>query len=369
MLLHGLGLRMNKVLATIGTLAAVFLVYFLLSSGTSDVPGEKLRLTETPSANKGESSTKTSNDGAAGAVGSGKITANDVGEEDGIVDSSDRPATELYSSAAEALEAIRKGAKSYDDIVLEQFVNPGKACSWCDELYSSVRSLVSSTAATPDERSYYAELLAISGRPENIEELIKNIESASSTEDGDLYTEALEIAVGDDTLVNFLNDKLTSTDNKNLKENIVAAISNQGSARTVEALYDFTKSQNNPDGFYSEGTGLGELIPEEGAFPALKDIVAKRDEYSHLGVKALLNGGLEGVRAVNDLLSSSNATDKDKELLKNAADHVSFDEETEQYFKDVVVPSSNPALSEWGKEVLASFSEETTSDTAKDDAN
>jgi hypothetical protein len=351
---------MNKVLASIGTLAAVCLVYLLISPSSSQKiqNGSSLskdnQQTQTTSNTDHNSSTS---DDTAGTEGGVSMT-DEASEGEGIMDTSDRPATDLYSTASEALEAVQKGAKSYDDLILEQFVDLGANCSWCDEFYKSIRSMVSSTTSSPDERGYYAELLAISGRPENIEELIKNIESASSEENKDLYTQALEIAVGGDELVNFLNEKLQSTTSQSLRESLVASISNQSSVLTVETLYNFTRAQNNPDGFYSAGTGLGEVIPDEATFPFLKDVVAKRDEYSHLGVKALLNGGLEGVKTVVDLIAPSNGSENDRELLKNAADHVSFDEETEKYFKEVVISSNNPALAEWGKEVLASFNEE-----------
>ena len=53
-----------------------------------------------------------------------------------------RPLTEAYTSAEDALAAVLKGAKDYDDSVLEQFTTPDENCSWCPEFYTSVRGLI-----------------------------------------------------------------------------------------------------------------------------------------------------------------------------------------------------------------------------------
>jgi hypothetical protein len=278
-------------------------------------------------------------------------------DEDGLYDEQEKPAAEIYASAEAALEAVKKGAKSYDDLILEQFVEPGRDCKWCDSFYSEVRSLVATPGLSADEKSYYSELLAISGRVENIGELINGIESSASEEDSEIFTEALEITVGGDEVVNFLASRLDSA-KPELRESMVAAISNQGTARTVETLYDHTVKSNNPDGYYAEGTGLGEVIPDEEAFPLLKKIIAKRDDYSHLGVKALINSGLEGLKNVVDVLNTSPDPERDTKLLADAADHVSYEDETKDYVSKVVVNSGNTALAEWGKSVLKDFEEE-----------
>ena len=58
------------------------------------------------------------------------------------------------------------------------------------------------------------------------------------------------------------------------------------------------------------------------AFPFLQDLVRRRDQYSHLAVKALLNAGQDGISEVISLLSEVEGAKPDKGLLQNAVDHV-----------------------------------------------
>jgi hypothetical protein len=269
----------------------------------------------------------------------------------------DRAATELYSSASEAMDAIKKGASNYDDVVLEQFVDLGKECSWCDEFYGSLRGLATSKDISEKERAYYSEILAISGRVENIKQLVESIEANPGSEEANVYSEALEIGIGGDDVVKYLESKL-EVSNQELRESVVAAISNQGSAQAVETLFKHIRAINNPDGYYSEGTGPGEVIPEPAAFPFLKSEVSKKDQFSPNAVRSLLNAGIDGARAVIDTLSSSPNPERDRDLLNGAADHVGYDEESEEYFKQVASTTTNPAIKEFADKVLESFKDE-----------
>ena len=111
------------------------------------------------------------------------------------------------------------------------------------------------------------------------------------------------------------------------------------------------------------------MIPDEEAFPALKQIVEKRDDYSNLGVKALLNSGVEGVKAVFDTLGSSSNPEQDQKILKDAIDHINYDEDTEKFLKDIGEKSKNPALAALAKTTLESFAKEATTDDATVDTD
>jgi hypothetical protein len=274
---------------------------------------------------------------------------NDIEEEEPA-----KPATELYQSAEEALDAVKKAATDYDDLVLEQFVQLGPNCSWCDSFYSSVKDLMISAAKDSDEKSYFAELLAVSGRPENVQTILDELnksESKDGNADFDLYLDALEMTIGNDDVVKLLSENLGSQ-NGDVKESVIAAITNQGSPYAIDTLYQHTISSGVQDGYYDKGIGLAEVIPSKESFPLLLEMAGKKDDYSHLAVKSLLNSGVDGLQAVYDMLNNSNNPEKDKVLLQGASDHVPYDEETENFLRDVVSKSPNSQLSEFAKESL-----------------
>lgn len=274
----------------------------------------------------------------------------------GVIDMEDRPATEIYKSAEEAFKAVKDGSSRYDDIILEQFTQLGPECTWCDGFYKTVRdSLISDTTLSADQKSYFAEIMAISGRVENVSSLIDMIEKAPNEDQKQIFSDALEMTVGKDDVVKLLGGKLSSIKDDVTKESVVAAIANQGSQLAIDTLYKFTVDSKNPDGFYSAGTGLGEVIPSEDAFPLLKQIALKKDDYSHLAVKSLLNAGPDGVKAVFEMLASSNDPDADRKILKDAIDHINYDEDTEKFLQDAAANSKNPALAELAKSSLESF--------------
>lgn len=265
-----------------------------------------------------------------------------------------RLAPEIYKSADEALNAIKNAAKDYDDVVLSQFTQPGEDCTWCDTFYKGVKDLLAAPDVKPEQKSYYAEILAISGRVENVSALVDMIKNAKKPEEAQLYAEALELSVGKDDLVNFLAEQLKSKD-QTLKESSLAAVTNQGSRLAAEVLYKHTTENGDPDGYYAQGIGLGEFVPTEETLPYLQELVQKHDQYSHLAVKALLNSGLPGLRLVMDTLTNSKDAEGDKQLLKDAIDHVNYEEETESYLKKLVETSKQPSVVEFAKNILNDF--------------
>lgn len=266
-----------------------------------------------------------------------------------------KPAAQSYASAAEALAAVLKGAKDYDDSILEQFNQPGADCTWCPEFYQSVRDLVARGDTPQDQKSYLAEIMAISGKVENVSDLAESIKNAKTPEDADLFAQALELSVGKDDVTRFLGDQMNST-NETLQEASVAAVTNQGSRLAVELLIKNTIERGDPDGYYSKGTGLGEAIPEEEAIPPLQELVQRHDQYSHLGVKSLLNSGMEGLRIVFDELENLKDPEQGKRLLKDALDHVNYDDGMDEYIQKKL-ESKNPAVLELANQIKSEFSD------------
>ncbi len=266
-----------------------------------------------------------------------------------------RPAPELYKTADEALAAVRKGASDYDDIVLEQFSRLGEDCTWCSAFYKNIKDILNDPTTGSDQRSYFAEILAVSGRTENLKILTELVKSAPNQETADVYAEALELSIGGDDVVKFLSESFNDQ-NESLREAAIAGVTNQGTRLAAENLYKATVEKGDPNGFYDLGIGLAELVPNEETMPYLQELVLKRDDYSHLALKAMLNAGESGLRLAMDILTNSKDIDADRKLLKDAVDHVSFDEETESYLKKLVDDSKQPLVVEFAKQILADFS-------------
>ena len=269
---------------------------------------------------------------------------NDADEVEEIIDTEEevdvRPAVDVYKSADEALTAVRKAALSYDDAVLEQFYMIGN-CAWCTKFYEDVKGLMNDKSLSNDERGYYAELLSTTGKKENIESLVSASLNSKDETEKDIFTEALELSNLSNESLNYLKEEYKNLTDEDVKEATMAAISNQGTKDAIEILYDITKSLGDANGFYDQGIGLGEVVPEDSAFPILDEIASKRDEYSHLAIKAMLNGGIEGTKRVIDILANSKDPQGDiKGLdLEKAADHVLFDDETKAYLEGVQNPN------------------------------
>jgi hypothetical protein len=254
-----------------------------------------------------------------------------------------KPAADVYASSEEALAAVLKGAKDYDDSILEQFTLPDPNCSWCSEFYSSVRDLATNQNTPQEQRAYLAEILAISGRTDNIQSLIDAVKNAPSNDTADLYAEALELALGKDDVVLLLGEQMNAQ-NETLREASVAAITNQGTKTAAELLVKDLKEKGDPDSYYAHGIGVGEAIPEEEAIPVYQELVRERIPGSHLGVKALLNAGLPGLRVLFDELENSPNPEADIALLKDAGDHLNIDDESLELANQKLAENRNAAV-------------------------
>jgi hypothetical protein len=290
-------------------------------------------------------------------LGKGDLDENSDLTDEGIEEEEARPAYEVYKTADEALDALKKGAQDYDDLILEQFTDLGPDCQWCDSFYNSVRGVMSAADTSPEQRSYFAEVLAISGRLENIQSLVDQIKNAKNSDESDVYAEALELTVGKDDVVKYLSTQL-ETDNQALKDASVAAITNQGSKLAVEALFKHVVERGDPDGYYSQGIGPGEMIPDEEALPALQDYITRRDAYSHLAAKAMLNNGVDGLKRFLDILENSNDANFDQRLVSGLEDHVPYEEAAEAILKDKIANAKNEVTKKFAEKALADFNME-----------
>lgn len=268
-----------------------------------------------------------------------------------------RPASESYASAEEAFAAAMKGAKDFDDSVLEQFTEPGPECSWCPAFYASVQEVVLNPSTPQDQKSYMAEILAISGRAENVQTLVDGIKNAPNSTEADLFAEALELTLGKDDVVKVLGEQLSTT-NDTLREASVAAITNQGTRYAAELLQKHVQERNDPDAYYSVGIGPGEFIPDEEALPFVQEQVQKRDQYSAAWAKSLINAGLPGLQNLFEQLDSSTNYDSDATLLKDALAHVNFEDGIKELVDNVIANNRNPRAVEFAKQIQAEIGQQ-----------
>jgi hypothetical protein len=358
---------MKKAFPAIFFVLVVGILAWYFTSGPGGSNLNKSGTSTTSSTNTTTSSSNTTETGRnSDPVSIGNSTTTNTGttsvvDSEGLDDEEIKPATELYKSADEALAAIRAAAKNFDDIILEQFNNPGPNCSWCDSLYASVHELMFSTETTQDEKSYFAEILAVSGKVDNVRALVDAIRNSTKPEDGDVFAEALELASGKDDITSYLGSQLNGASDQ-LRESIVAALSNQNSRLAAETLYKHTIERSDADGYYSQGIGLGEFIPDEEAIPYLQELMLKRDQYSHLAVKALLNGGADGLRTVLDTLENSKDSEFDKKMIKDVVEHVTFDDNVEALLKARKDTAKQSVSKEFIEQALKGFASEGTTE-------
>jgi hypothetical protein len=282
------------------------------------------------------------------------------GDDDGGAEVSEladqvKPAADAYQSADEALAAAIKGAKDFDDSILEQFTEPGAECTWCPQFYTSIRELVTNPNTPQDQKSYMAEILAISGRVENVQTLAESVKNARSSTEADIYAEALELSLGKDDVTRYLGDQLSAT-NDTLREASVAAITNQGTRLAVELLNKHVQERGDPDSYYSIGIGPAELIPSEEALPLVQELVQKRDEYSPAWAKSLINAGLPGLTILFDQLENSSNPSSDDVLLKDAIDHVNFEDGIKDLTDRIITNNRNPKAVEFARKIQEEFS-------------
>ena len=268
-----------------------------------------------------------------------------------------KPAGEAYASAEEAMEAVLKGSRDYDDSILEQFTQPGPECSWCLAFYDSAREKATNPSTPQEQRAYLAEILAISGKLENVQTLAESIKMARSNDEADLYAEALELSLGNDEVVRYLGDQMVSP-NDTLREASVAAVTNQGTVQSVELLSKHVKERGDPDGYYSSGIGPAELIPDEDALPAVQELIHSRDDFSHLWVKSALNAGMPGLRIVMAELETSPNPAFDDQLLKDAMDHVNLEDGLQEFADETIQRNKSPSAVKFAKKIKEEFSQQ-----------
>jgi hypothetical protein len=320
------------------------LFYFITSSTT--LPTQQ-QTSQTENANQNSAIKEGMIRDASQGGSTDGTTVGAAGDSEGVEDPLYRPATEIYKNAEEALRAIKNGSVDYDDRILEQFTEIPEPCTWCGELYAQVKALMLAPESTKEQKSYFAEILAISGKIENVTALVDAIKAAPNQETQAALTEALELTVGNDDITRFLGEQLPSA-GEELKESLVAAVTNQGSRLAAETLYKATLEKGDASGFYASGIGLGELVPNEAAMPFLQELVVKNDQYSHLAVKSLLNSGLDGFK----LAMSSINNPVDDKIFKDAIDHVVIDDETKEYLEQYVQNEKNPVKLKFAQDAL-----------------
>ncbi len=354
---------MKKAIPVIAVLIIAAVVFYFINSSTSltgptaTQPKTAKVQTSTPSSPGGENSVVVQ-PGTADTKAA-KVDGESDTEES---EAQEKSALESYKTADDAFKAIRAGAVDFDDRILEQFTELGEDCSWCDQVYTQVKEMMLTPETPAEQRSYYAELLAVSGRVSNVTALVDAIKAAPNQETADSLSEALELTVGKNDVTQYLGDQL-STSGDSLKESLVAALTNQGTRLAADILYKATVEKGDPDGFYALGIGLGELVPDESSMPYLQELALKRDQYSHLAIKSMLNGGIDGLKLVMNTITNSPNPEFDQKMLKDAIDHVPYDDDTRDYLNKIIDTSKDPLAVKFAKDIVESMKSTDTNDS------
>jgi hypothetical protein len=346
---------MKKLLLLICVVGVIGAGWWFVSQGAQQSPEVTTSFASAtlapPASQDGRSGSGSGDSGNGAAAGTGSLAAPLQAPSETMEAFEEvKPASLAYSSAEEALAAAVKGAKDFDDSILEQFTEPSSDCTWCAQFYNSVHEIVTNPNTPQDQKSYMAEILAISGRPENVQVLVESIKNARSSAEADIYAEALELTLGKDDVTKVLGEQLSAT-NDTLREASVAAITNQGSRSAAELLQKHIQERNDPDAYYASGTGPGEFIPDEEALPLVQEYVAKRDAYSPKWALSLINAGLPGLQALFEQLENSPSPEADRNLLKGAIEHVNFEDGIKEIADQIALNSKNPAALDFAKQI------------------
>lgn len=349
---------MKKLLPLLAIIIAAAGGYLFMSGGLTTASNTQGTTTGSPASNEtpsASSSATSSSNSTASTTGqttnSSAQPSNDQTDDGDEQEEQVRPAAEAYNSAEDALAAVLKGSKDYDDSTLEQFTTPDPNCAWCPEFYTSVRELSTNPNTPQEQRSYLAEILAISGRLENVQMLTESIKNAPSNDVAEVYAEALELSMGKDDVTKFLGEQMAAT-NDILREASVAAVTNQGTRSAADLLIADLKAKGDVHGYYALGMGLGEFIPDEDAIPAVQEFVRARGPDADQGVKALLNAGMPGVRVVFDELEHSPNPDADMALIKGGLDHINMEDGLVEYANEVINRNQSPAAVKFAREIV-----------------
>ncbi len=258
-----------------------------------------------------------------------------------------------FNSAEEAFKASKEAVEKYDIEFIESFTLPVN-CSWCNEFYNKIRNLLLTEELTSEAKNFYAELLAVSGNPSNLDFLLELYASLKTSSDKEFVRNALELIVANDEVLEWLGEKLNSVEDPALKESILAGITNQDSVKAIEILYDYLLKSPDPSSDDLKGLGLSEAVPPDEALGFLVEkFKASDSKYRKYIAAAILNNGLEGIKKFSDLL----ATDEGKLLVSDfeyLSGHVVFDPEIEAYLTDVL-NKGNDTQKLFAKTVIDSF--------------
>jgi hypothetical protein len=67
---------------------------------------------------------------------------------------------------------------------------------------------------------------------------------------------------------------------------------------------------------------------------------------------------MDGLRTVFDELETSRDPEGDRKMLKDAIDHVNFEDGLEEYLKQKIETTKQPVVSEFAKKILEEFSQQ-----------
>lgn len=254
-----------------------------------------------------------------------------------------------FDSAAQALEAVLRAAATDDGTMLDRFANLSPDTPWLKELSSSLIDLVKNPSTDREKRQYLANILGISGQPENTKFLFEELAKATTDEQIETFATAIDLTGGPAETTQFLGTVLDS-DNANVRTAALSALTNQDSLEAVQLVYNHTLKSGNPELGLDQGVGFSEMFPDDKTMPFFTDVLSKGDEYSILAVRPLARTGESGISKILDVTLQHKGGPFEEKVVSQLA--LDLDEETLEYLTKVKNDASNSARAELAGKVI-----------------
>jgi hypothetical protein len=227
-------------------------------------------------------------------------------------------AARIYSTAEQALPFVEEFLSTGLTETLAEFTGIQGDCSWCAELFQQLGDMIADTSTPEEERFRAAMLLSGTARVEAAEVLIEKAEQDPTFGVRTVLFESLARVPPTPEIIALYNQKLQDNDAEKIREALVAALGFGRSLEAAQALYRDITLHNDTDGFARDRIGLAYFNADANALPYIRSLVEKRDEFSPLAFRSLLNSGEEGLRTALDVLASEPNDTFWSDVIQNA---------------------------------------------------
>jgi hypothetical protein len=231
-------------------------------------------------------------------------------------------AARIYSTAEQALPFVEEFLSTGLTETLAEFTGIQGDCSWCAELFQQLGDMIADTSTPEEERFRAAMLLSGTARVEAAEVLIEKAEQDPTFGVRTVLFESLARVPPTPEIIALYNQKLQDNDAEKIREALVAALGFGRSLEAAQALYRDITLHNDTDGFARDRIGLAYFNADASALPYIRSLVDKRDEFSALAFRSLLNSGEQGMQIALEILEANPNDSFFAEIVQDAPKYV-----------------------------------------------